>query len=232
VLRLGRKYDLTIISLTAQLKESAFAARAKAKKQADEKFMKDAEATAKQVIAADEAGRKVQAAGLSDAPLKALAENKTPVPLPENAENVKFVGDDGRLEFSSASSVKALVAFHRASLKSAGWNERPSVINQPNMAMLELAKSSKSISFTVMQMGPKVRVSAEGTGLRVEPKWVAKALEPLKNDPGVALPAPTRRSSIVINAIKLPGSDQSFRTELEASIRPTLPKCSPSIAQS
>lgn len=230
VLRLGRKYDFTMVSLTAQVKDSALAARAKAKKEADEKFLGDALGAAKQLITADEARRKVQAAALSDAPLNALADSKTPVPLPENAEGVKFEGDDGQLEFSSTSSVKALTAFYRASLKPAGWNEQPSVINQPNMAVMEFSKSGKSISMTVMQMGPKVNVSANGSGLviaaakPVEAKSTqakaaqAKSKEPLTLDPDSALPVPTQHSSTGLSSTKFPGSDQSFRTELEASI--------------
>ncbi|MCK1409064.1 hypothetical protein [Bradyrhizobium sp. 76] len=230
VLRLGRKYDFTMVSLTAQVKDSALAARAKAKKEADEKFLGDALGAAKQLITADEARRKVQAAALSDAPLNALADSKTPVPLPENAEGVKFEGDDGRLEFSSSSTVKALAAFYRASLKPAGWKEQPSVINQPNMAVMEFSKSGKSISMTVMQMGPKVNVSANGSGLVIvaakpveaksnQAKAVqAKSKEPLTLDPDVALPVPTQHSSTGISSTKFPGSDQSFRTELEASI--------------
>jgi len=230
VLRLGRKYDFTMVSLTAQVKESALAARAKAKKEADDKFIGDALGAAKQLITADESRRKVQAAALSDAPLNALADSKTPVPLPENAEGVKFEGDEGRLEFSSASSVKALTAFYRASLKPAGWKEQPSVINQPNMAVMEFAKNGKSISMTVMQMGPKVNVSANGSGLVIaaakpaeaksnQAKAVqAKSKEPLTPDPDSALPVPTQRSSTGLSSTKFPGSDQSFRTELEASI--------------
>lgn len=235
VLRLGRKYDFTMVSLSAQVKESALAARAKAKKEADEKFFSDAEAAARQVIAADEARRKVQAAALSDAPLNALADSKTPVPLPETAEGVKFEGDDGRLEFSSTSSVKALTAFYRAALKPAGWKEQPSVINQPSMAVMQFSKGGKSISMTVMQMGPKVNVSANGSGLivaaakpveaqsaRAKPteskSAQAKSTEPLRPDPNAALPVPTQRSSTGTSSTKLPGSDQSFRIELEASI--------------
>ena len=41
-LRLSHKYDLTTVSLVAQVKESALATRAKAKKDADDKFMVDA----------------------------------------------------------------------------------------------------------------------------------------------------------------------------------------------
>ncbi|MCK1298882.1 MULTISPECIES: hypothetical protein [unclassified Bradyrhizobium] len=230
VLRLGRKYDFTMVSLTAQVKDSALAARAKAKKEAEEKFLGDALGAAKQLITADEARRKVQAAALSDAPLNALADSKTPVPLPENAEGVKFEGDEGQLEFSSTSSVRALTAFYRASLKPAGWKEQPSVINQPNMAVMEFSKSGKSISMTVMQMGPKVNVSANGSGLviaaakPVETKSTqakaaqAKSKEPLTLDPDSALPVPTQHSSTGLSSTKFPGSDQSFRTELEASI--------------
>ncbi|WP_063685898.1 hypothetical protein [Bradyrhizobium stylosanthis] len=222
VLRIGRKYDFTMVSMATQLTEAALAARLKAKKEADEKFFSDALGAAKQLITADEARRKVQAAALSDAPLNALADSKTPVPLPENAEGVKFEGGDGSLEFSSASSVKALTAFYRASLKPMGWNERPSVINQPNMAMLEFAKSGKSISFTVMQMGPKVRVSAEGSGLKMavaKPAEVqAKSSEPLKPDTESQLPVPTQRSSTSLATTKLPGTEMPFRRELEASI--------------
>jgi hypothetical protein len=240
VLRLGRKYDFTMIGLNVQVKDSALAARAKAKKEADETFLGDALGAAKQLIAADEARRKVQAAALSDAPLNALADSKTPVPLPEIAEGVTFEGGDGRLEFSATSSVKALGAFYRASLKNAGWKEQPSVINQPNMAVMSFSKGGKSISMTVMQMGPKVNVSATGTGLivagakPVETKSAeskpteskaaqAKSTEPLKSDPDSALPVPTQRSSSGISSTKFPGSDQSFRKELEASIPAELP---------
>lgn len=235
VLRLGRKYDFTMISLTAQMKESALAARARAKKDADEKFLADAMGTAKQLIAADEARRKTQAAALSDTPLSARTDSKTPVPLPENAEDVKFEGSDGRLAFSSASSVKALGAFYRTALKTAGWKEQPSVINQPNMAVMSFARSGKSISMTVMQMGPKVNVSANGSRLvmaaakpldvksaEAKPAQAASA-EPLKADPDSALPVPTQRSSSGISATKFPGSDLSFRRELEASIPAELP---------
>jgi hypothetical protein len=225
LLRLGRKYDFTMVSLTARVKESALAARARAKKEADERFMKDAEAMAKQVIAADEARRKVQAAALSDAPLGALADSKTPVPLPETAEGVKFEGDGGHLEFSSTSSVKAVTAFYRASLKPAGWKEQPSVINQPNMAVMEFSKGGKSISMTVMQMGPRVNVSASGSALVMAaakpapiPEVQAKSAEPLKPDTESQLPVPTQRSSTSLATTKLPGTDTPFRRELEASI--------------
>jgi len=227
VLRLGRKYDFTMISLTVQVRESALAARAKAKKEADERFLGDALGAAQQLIAADEARRKSQAASLSDAPLTALADSKTPVPLPENAEGVKFEGGDGRLEFSAASSVKALSGFYRTALKSSGWKEQPSVINQPNMAVMAFAKGGKSISMTVMQMGPKVNVRADGSGLvteaakpaaAAEVEVQAKSSEPLKPDPDSQLPVPTQRSSKSLATTKVPGGEAPLRRELTASI--------------
>ncbi|WP_028133683.1 hypothetical protein [Bradyrhizobium japonicum] len=225
VLRLGRKYDFTMVSLTAQVKESALAARAKAKKEADARFLGEALGAAQQLIAADDIRRKAQAVSLSDAPLTALADGTTPVPLPENAEGVKFDGGDGRLEFSSASSVKALTAFYRASLKPAGWKEQPSVINQPNMAVMEFARGGKSISMTVMQMGPNVNVSASGSGLVMAtakpaaiPEVQAPSSEPLKLDTESPLPVPTQRSSKSLATTKIPGGEAPLRRELTASI--------------
>ena len=164
-LKLSRKYDMTLVNLVTQVKDAVLAARAKAKKDADDNFFKNAESAAKQIMAADEVRRAAQAANLSDAPLRALADNSKPVPLPENAENVKFDGDKGQLEFDSGSSVKAIAAFYRGALKSQGWKEQPSVINKSNMVVMEFSRSGKELSFTAMQMGPKVNVSADGSGL-------------------------------------------------------------------
>jgi hypothetical protein len=231
VLHLGRKYDFTMVDLAAQVKESVLAARTKAKKDADDQFMKDAEQMAKQVIAADEVRRKAQAATLSDAPLQALAGSNAPLPVPENAQEVE--SDDGRLEFNSTSSVKALAAFYRASLKPTGWKEQPSVINQPNMAVMEFSKAGKSISMTLMQMGPKVNVSANGSGLAMaaakpasgskpagsdQAGASAKSAAPLEADTESALPVPKQHSSTSLGTAKLPGIEVPFRRELEASV--------------
>ncbi len=230
-LRLGHKYDLTTISLVAQVKEAALAARAKAKKEADEKFLGDAMATAKQMIAADEVRRAAQAATLSDAPLKALADKTMPVPVPETAENVQFNGEDGKLEFDSSSSVKALAAFYRGFLKPLGWKEQPSVINKSSMVVMEFTKGGKELSFTAMQMGPKVNVTADGSGLvmanakleaatpRASDAAGGKAMvENLEADPDSALPVPKQHTMSSLGTGKFPGSETPFRRELDASI--------------
>jgi hypothetical protein len=234
-LKLSYRYDFTIVNLVTQMKESALAARARAKKEADDRFFRDAAAAAKQIIAADEARRAAQAANLSDAPLRALVDNTRPVPLPENAENIKFDGADGRLEFDSSSSVRAIAAFYRASLKAQGWREQPSVINKSSMVVMDFSKGGKAMSFTAMQMGPKVNVSADGSGLvMANAKMAAKSGtgsaqtvaeptskttdQPLEADPESALPVPRQHTMTSLGTGKMPGSDAPFRRELEASI--------------
>jgi len=229
-LRLGRKYDLTIFTLATQVKEAALAARAKAKKDADDKFMSDADAMVKQVMAADEVRRAAQAANLSDAPVHALAGQTTPVPLPETAENVEFDGAAGKLEFDSSSSVQAIAAFYRGSLKALGWKEQPSVINKSSMAVMEFSKGGKELSFTAMQMGPKVNVSADGSGLlmanakpdpassQASSASAAEAVVNLEADPDSALPVPKEHSMSSIGTGKIPGSEIPFRRELSASV--------------
>lgn len=103
------------------------------------------------------------------APIEPLgsADNRAPIPLPGTAIEIEFNGPDGRLGFDSASSVTDLAQFHRGSLKAMGWRERPSVINRPNMVVLDFSKGSQSISLTIMQMGPKAKVTAHGSGLVV-----------------------------------------------------------------
>jgi hypothetical protein len=230
-LRLSHKYDLTTVSLVAQLKESALAARAKAKKDADDIFMADAEATAKQMMAADAVRRAAQAANLSDAPLHAVADSKTPVPLPEGAENVEFNGDEGKLEFDSSSSVRALAGFYRESMKALGWKEQPSVINKSSMVVMEFSKGGKKLSFTAMQMGPKVNVTADGSGLvmaNAKPDASSKqvagsaatkaASRDLEAEPDSVLPVPKEHSMSSLGVGKLPGTETAIRRELNASV--------------
>ncbi|WP_439923846.1 hypothetical protein [Nitrobacter sp. JJSN] len=226
-LKLGHKYDLTLASFVMQVTPTALAARARAKKQADNDFMKDAMSMATELIAADNGRRAQQSAKLSDAPLHAQTTKTSPIPLPEGAENVEFDGTDGKLEFESQSSVKALAGFYRSALKPLGWKAQPSVINNPNMAALQFSKGGKEISITVMQMGPKTNVSANGSGLEManagsgaaDDQPAAKGPpKPLEAEPDSALPVPKEHTLSSLSTGKLPGSDAPFRQELEASI--------------
>jgi hypothetical protein len=222
-LKLGRKYDLTTVSLAVQVPEAVVAAaKAKAEKEADERVRAVLAEDAKRAAAA-------QAARGPEAPLRALADKVAPVPLPETAENIDFNGTDGKLEFESSSSVKALAAFYRAAMKPLGWKEQPSVINGPNLVELDFSKGGKELTFTAIQLGAKVNVHAKGSGLvaaAAKPsiadnqagtpaKATAQDLEP---DEDSGLPVPKQHTLSSIGAASMPGGQSPFRRELEASV--------------
>ena len=155
---------------------------------------------------------------------------------------MKFDGTDGRLEFNSSSSVKAVAAFYRGSLTSQGWKEKPSIINQPNMAVMEFSRGGKSVSLTAMQMGPKVKVSADGSGLEVAEARIAaksgaagakdnnepagKAVdEPLEAEAELGFAGAEAAHHAHDRNRKMPGSDAPFRRELEASVPAELNRC-------
>lgn len=102
--------------------------------------------------------------GAADTPQQA-ANSTLPISMPDGAEDVDYNAADGKLEFNSSSSVKALAAFYRSSLKSLGWKEDPTPINKPNMVVLDFAKGDKDLSFTIMQLGKSVNVDVSGSGL-------------------------------------------------------------------
>ena len=50
-------------------------------------------------------------------------------------------------------------------MKTLGWTEEKSVINQANMVVLEFHKGEQDVSLTLMKMGDAVNVSANGSAL-------------------------------------------------------------------
>lgn len=219
-LRLARQYDLTSIGFVLQVSEAVLAAREKARRDESAKFLRDAEATARVAIAASEAQRTAAAATSPDrdATLRTLDGNAAPVPLPETADKVQFNGADGHLEFSSASSVKALAAFHRGAMKPLGWKETPSVINNPNMVVLDFSRAKQKVSFTIMQMGPKARVTADGAGLRAAAVVPVAATVELEAEGNAPLPVPKQHTLSAPGTWKAQGGGSPFRRELDASI--------------
>ncbi len=224
VLELGQKYDFTIVNLVAQASEAAIAARAKAKQEAGDRFMKEAEESARVAIAESDARRAAANAAAPVETLHALAGAPAPVPVPDAASDIAFNGADGRLEFNSSSSVKSLAAFYRAAMQPLGWKEEPSVINKPTMAVLEFSRGRQQISFTVMQLGAKINVRADGSGLRTAdavaaaPGEPAKAARDLEAGDDSGLPVPKEHTMSSVNTSKGPGRDVAARTELAASV--------------
>jgi hypothetical protein len=237
LLKLAHKYDLTNVSLVLQVPASVVAAKAKAQKEASDKFMKDAEADARALMAQSAAKKSADAQPKGpEGALRPLAQSNAPVPLPDTAENIDFDGSDGKLEFDSSSSVKAVAAFYRAAMKPLGWKEEPSVINRPNMVELEFHKGGKELDFTVMQLGDKVNVSASGSGLvtgaakldagsnRVAAVAPAETSEQvLEADEESGLPVPKRHTLSAQGATAGPGGQSPFRRELDASVPVDLP---------
>lgn len=181
ILKIGRRYDLTTVSLVQQITQPPMpASEARhatggsgtnspglnvgsldALLKDAQKMMRDADAMSERTAQAPPTAPK--SAGV---PLHAAADSKAPVPVPANAEDVKFNADSGQLEFHSAASVPDVAAFYRSAMKDGSWQEGSSVINRPNMVVLNFSKARKSISFTIMQMGPKTNVTAHGSGLK------------------------------------------------------------------
>ena len=153
--------------------------------------------------------------------LKPLANNDVPVPVPDTAADIDFA--DGKLEFTSPSSVKAVADFYRATMRQQGWQSQASPINNANMVVLNFRKDRSAVSFTIMRMGNSTNVSADGSALRTAarpgapasaradtPSPAATADDLIVEESG-GLPAPKRHTMMASE--KTP-----FRVELTASV--------------
>jgi hypothetical protein len=177
VLKISRKYDLAVATIVQQIPVAAPKAApvmpsgSAAKDDSVAGMMRQAEqmmrdATAEAAAAGVKPPQRMAQAETSET-LRPLAGNTAPVPVPENAEDVEFDSDDGKLEFSSPSSLKSVADFYRSIMKQQGWGTQSSVINNANMVVLNFTKDRKPVSFTMMKMGPKTNVTAEGAALKV-----------------------------------------------------------------
>ena len=127
VLRLGHKYDLTTVSLVQELPKPVAKAEFPATQaNSIDALLKQAQQMVRQAAADAAASQKSapapQRPSGAEAGLRVLAENKAPVPVPDTAEDVEFDGADGKLEFSSASSLTAVADFYRSAMKGQGWD--------------------------------------------------------------------------------------------------------------
>ncbi|HEY1983166.1 MAG TPA: hypothetical protein VGH13_24050 [Xanthobacteraceae bacterium] len=208
VVKLSHKYDLTTVNLVLTVSPAVLAARAKARKDADDQFMSDSQDMVNAALASD-AKRGAASAPASNGPvetLRALADNTARVPVPETAEDVDYDAGSGRLEFNSSSSFKAVVAFYRSVMKPLGWKSQPSVINTPTMVELDFTRGGKDVSFTIMQMGKTVNVTADGS-----------AMENAERKPT------TKNADMRSGAADAQASAQASDQDLEAEINGGLP---------
>jgi hypothetical protein len=115
-------------------------------------------------------------------PLAAMEGAPASIPVPATAEAVKFDGAQGSLAFETASSIKSVVAFYRATMKPLGWQAEPSGIDKPNMVVLDFSKDGKDIELTVMRPIDKTEVDGSGEGLVNEAEKAAAAPAPTAED--------------------------------------------------
>jgi hypothetical protein len=222
VLKLGHKYDFTVVSLVQKLPKPPVKTERPAMDDSVDTMMKQAQQMVRDA-AADAIGNKMNAlktAPASNGPvetLRPLAGNDAPLPLPESAEDIEIAS--GRLEFTATSSVTSVAEFYRFTMKQQGWQAQPSVINNANMVVLNFSKDHKAVSFTIMKMGNTTNVSADGSALKVAAGKLATpntALQSATEDDLVAeesggLPVPKRHT--LSDGAKTP-----FRRELNANV--------------
>ena len=100
-------------------------------------------------------------------PIAVLANNTTPLPLPETATEIEHDGEDGTLEFESASNVPSLAAFYREQMKAQGWKEKRGIMNSDRLTTLDFSKGKdERLLFTIHNMTRFVDVSIRGDSLK------------------------------------------------------------------
>ncbi len=220
VLELRELYDMIDVRLIAQLSQTAIAARSRAKKDADDQWMRDRRKEVEDLMAASTAKRVSAEKAVADAPvvtLRPLANPGTPIPLPEDAQSVSFNGDDGKLEFSSLSTPKSVAEFYRREMKALGWTAGRSPIDKPTMVRSDFTKGAQKIGFTVMLFGDKAKVTADGTGLRVpaDPNKETERLEAIEVS---GFPVPKNYTASAPGAWTLKGGGAAFRRDYQAQV--------------
>lgn len=220
VLELGQRYDLTTVRIVAQVSQAAITERQRAKKEADAKWMRDAMQQAQSLIAESEAKRRAQAAEAERAPVEMLlplANAAVPIPLPANADDIKFDGNDGKLDFTSLSSPKSVAAFYRDTLQPLGWKERRGVINGPTMFSMDFSKGAQKLDVTVMLFAGKAKVSARGSGLLV-PADPNRETERLEAEETSGFPVPKKHTQSGQGTWTSKTGKVAFRRELNAQV--------------
>lgn len=220
VLELGQRYDLTTVRLNAQISQAAMAARERAKKDADAQWVRNALKEAQELAAASEVKRRERVAIAAASPvetLKPAANSPAPIPMPEDADEVKFDGNRGSLDFYSPSSPKSVAAFYREALKSRGWQEARSVINGPSMFRMDFSRGGQKIGMTVMQMGPKAKISADGNGLEVPPDPNKETVR-LEGEDKDGFPVPKGYTMSSPSMVTKTGGGPAFRREFNGAV--------------
>ena len=153
------------------------------------------------------------------------ADDKPPIPMPDDATDVTYDGAGGALDFFSAKSVKDLAAFYRDIAKQHGWKEQASVINNDNMQVLTFVVDGDNVAtFTVMKMGTSSQVTAAGPALEAN----GGAGEPAAASDTQTVPAAAAPPLVAVDRGGLPiadgmGNNGSSSTSFSRSVNFSAP---------
>lgn len=163
-----------------------------------------------------------QRAASSGPALTSLPDRSEPIPLPVSSEEIDFDGERGRLEFYNTASVGQVADYYRGALKPLGWQEKRTPINRENMVALTFSNGTKDLSITVMRMGQRSKVMADGSVLKIKTAAVDKKPEQApvaEAGPEPVLEAEDRNGLPVPNKHSVVGSTKSlFRYEVNATV--------------
>ncbi|MFN8454119.1 MAG: hypothetical protein U0401_05500 [Anaerolineae bacterium] len=94
------------------------------------------------------------------------------VPIPPDAQEVKYEADFDEITFTSATDIKKLVQFYRQELKKKDWvEEEIASVAEDTFGSLQFTKSEASLSFTMFRFdeATEVTISLDGLTAAVEP---------------------------------------------------------------
>lgn len=154
--------------------------------------------------------------------LTSLPDRSEPIPLPVSSEEIEFDGERGRLEFYNTAGVGQVADYYRGALKPLGWQEKRTPINRENMVALTFSNGTKDLSITVMRMGQRSKVMADGSVLKIKTAAVDQKPEQAaaaEARPEPVLEAEDRNGLPVPNKHSVVGSTKSlFRYEVNATV--------------
>lgn len=153
--------------------------------------------------------------------------NMPSLPMPAGAQDVTYDKDNGTLEFSSTTGVKALTDFYKAEMKRQGWKETSPAFQNRLIAIIRYAKGDDGIAITINASGDRTNVEATGSYLKsAAARNAPPSADDLKVEESGGLPVPKahesaesektgmRRALRADVSLKLPTTLDFYRREL------------------
>lgn len=89
------------------------------------------------------------------------------VPVPQASEDVDFDGTLGAIKFTNRASAGIIAEYYRSTLQPLGWQEKPMTIGKDGTVALRFANGAKDLSIAITQVGPRTKVTIEGSALKM-----------------------------------------------------------------